>query len=168
MVLFTVDDICKALKDMNPTKAPGKDGLPAIFYKKFWSILKVDVVNVCLKILNENASVSCLSDTIIALIPKVVKPKKIEEFRPISLCSVIYKVILKCLANRLRHSLSSVISDFQSAYVPGRIIQDNAIIGFESLHCMKKNRFSNGSKVALKLDVAKAYDEWSGAFYSKL
>uniref|UniRef100_A0A803PI64 Reverse transcriptase domain-containing protein n=1 Tax=Cannabis sativa TaxID=3483 RepID=A0A803PI64_CANSA len=159
---FTAEEIVKAVKDMNPTKAPGCDGLPALFYHKFWSNLKQDVIGMCLKVLNHGANLECLNETIIALIPKVEKPKKVEEFRPISLCNVIYKIVSKCLVARLSGVMDLVISDTQSAFIKDRLIHDNAIIGYESLHCMRKNRFQNGGKMALKLDMAKAYDrvEW--------
>uniref|UniRef100_A0A803PWX1 Reverse transcriptase domain-containing protein n=1 Tax=Cannabis sativa TaxID=3483 RepID=A0A803PWX1_CANSA len=162
MVDFSVEEVVQAVKGMNPTKAPGADGLPALFYQKFWSKLKDEVIAVCLNVLNNGADLSCLNDTVVALIPKVDKPQKIEEFRPISLCNVIYKIVSKCLANRLRHSLDQVVSDSQSAFLKGRLIHDNAIVGYECLHVMRKNRFRNGTKVALKLDMAKAYDrvEW--------
>uniref|UniRef100_A0A803PV25 Reverse transcriptase domain-containing protein n=1 Tax=Cannabis sativa TaxID=3483 RepID=A0A803PV25_CANSA len=159
---FGEEEVIRAVKEMNPTKAPGADGLPALFYQKFWSKLKVDVVAVSLNVLNNGADLQCLNDTVVALIPKVDKPQRIEEFRPISLCNVIYKIVSKCLANRMRVSLGSVVSDSQSAFLKGRLIHDNAIVGYESLHVMRKDRFRNGSKVALKLDMAKAYDrvEW--------
>uniref|UniRef100_A0A803PYR5 Reverse transcriptase domain-containing protein n=1 Tax=Cannabis sativa TaxID=3483 RepID=A0A803PYR5_CANSA len=85
-----------------------------------------------------------------------------SDFRPISLCNVVYKVVSKCLANRMKLSMNSAISENQSAFIGGRIIQDNAILGFESLHCMRKGRFGNGRKMAFKLDMSKAYDrvEW--------
>uniref|UniRef100_A0A803P4L4 Reverse transcriptase domain-containing protein n=1 Tax=Cannabis sativa TaxID=3483 RepID=A0A803P4L4_CANSA len=59
-------------------------------------------------------------------------------------------------------SMDKVISENQSAFIKGRQIQDNAILGFEIVHCMKKGRFGNGRKMALKLDMSKAYDrvEW--------
>ena len=70
--------------------------------------------------------------------------------------------MVKCLANRLKFTLGEVISENQSVFVPGRMIINNFVIGFEGLHSMKKYRFKNGSKLALKLDMAKAYDiaEW--------
>ena len=58
----------------------------------------------------------------------------------------------------MRLSLNDAIFEAQSAFVPGRQIQDNAIVGFEALHCMRKKFYGNGSKLALKLDMAKAYD----------
>uniref|UniRef100_A0A803NTU1 RNase H type-1 domain-containing protein n=1 Tax=Cannabis sativa TaxID=3483 RepID=A0A803NTU1_CANSA len=105
-----------------------------------------------------NFPVKSINERPIALIPKVERPKKMEEYMPISLCNVAYKIISKCLANRLRLTLPEVISDSQSASVNNILIHDNAIIGFEGLHCMRKNNFRNGSKMVLKLDMAKAYD----------
>uniref|UniRef100_A0A803PEK8 Reverse transcriptase domain-containing protein n=1 Tax=Cannabis sativa TaxID=3483 RepID=A0A803PEK8_CANSA len=159
---FVADEVIHVVKHMNPVKAPGVDGLPTLFYQKFWGKLQTEVIAVCLKMLNEGADLECLNETIIALLPKVEKPVRVEEFLPISLCNVIYKIVSRCLACRLRSTMSAVISDTQSAFVQERLIHDNAIIGYEGLHCMRKNRFRNGTKMALKLDMAKAYDrvEW--------
>ncbi|KAM6574521.1 hypothetical protein CsatA_022848 [Cannabis sativa] len=160
---FTKDDVVQAMRDIHPHKAPGNDGMPGLFHRKFWPIIGEDVTTVCLGILNEGKSVEAINDTLICLIPKLPKPIQMSEFRPISLCNVVYKIVAKCLAGRMKHSLHQAISEVQSAFVRGRLIQDNAIIGYESLHSMKMKRFGNGNKMALKLDMSKAYDrvEWS-------
>uniref|UniRef100_A0A803PMU7 Reverse transcriptase domain-containing protein n=1 Tax=Cannabis sativa TaxID=3483 RepID=A0A803PMU7_CANSA len=160
---FTSEEVKTAMFQIHPLKAPGKDGLPGLFYQKNWEIVCTEVTQACLEVLNNNADCQYINETLICLIPKVKQPTKMSEFRPISLCNVIYKVVSKCLANRMKQSLNYVISDNQSAFIGGRIIQDNAIIGFESLHCLKKGRFGNGKKMAVKLDMSKAYDrvEWN-------
>lgn len=159
---FTEEELVEALAQMGPTKAPGPDGFPAAFFQKHWSSVKEGVIRTCLHILNEGGNLAPLNHTYIALIPKVNKPKKVSEFRPISLCNVIYKLIAKTLANRLKQVLNDIISPTQSAFVPNRLITDNVIIGYE---CLNKIRQSKGKKkglVALKLDISKAYDrvEW--------
>ncbi|KAA3454343.1 reverse transcriptase [Gossypium australe] len=99
---FTEEEIWTALTEMGPTKAPGEDGLPAIFYQKCWPIIGKEVMNYCLQQLNNEMDVSTINKTNIVLIPKVSCPSNISQFRPISLCNVLYKLIAKAISNRLR------------------------------------------------------------------
>ncbi|KAL5784031.1 hypothetical protein ACOSQ2_006423 [Xanthoceras sorbifolium] len=159
---FTRAEVRSAVFEMGPNKAPGPDGFHALFFQKFWNVVGEDVSSVCLKVLNGGCSIEEFNTTNVVLIPKVKNPERMTDFRPISLCSVIYKTVSKVMANRLKEILPFIISSEQSAFVPGRLIFDNIMVAFELLHSIKKQKKGKRGYAAIKLDMSKAYDrvEW--------
>ena len=99
---FTAEEVELALFQMGPTKAPGLDDMNALFYQKFWHVVGETITMAVLDFLNSSNMVPDINHTNIVLIPKVKNPEKMSDFRPISLCNVIYKIISKVLANRLK------------------------------------------------------------------
>jgi hypothetical protein len=104
-----------------------------------------------------------INATFIALIPKVASTAYVTEYKPISLCNVLYKLIAKMLANRLKQLLPFIISINQSAFVPGVLIMDNVLVAYEALHSMDTRMKGKKGFMVIKLDMGKAYDrvEWS-------
>ena len=159
---FTKKEVTQALKQMYPTKAPGPDGMSAIFYQTYWEVVGSEVTQEILSILHSGFLLHKINYTYITLVPKIKNPEKMSDFRTISLCNVIYKIVSKILSNRLKKVLSHVISESQSAFVPGRFINDNVLVAFEVMHTMSLKRKGKRGHMAPKLDMSKAYDrvEW--------
>jgi len=158
---YSETEIFQALKAMHPSKAPGPDGFTALFFQQFWDVVGHDVCRVVLQVLQGGPMPASLNHTNIVLIPKTAHPTNLAQFRPISLCNVIYKLITKVISTRLKSLLPSIISEMQSAFTPGRLITDNILVSYEVFHSIHHQKSSNGS-MAIKLDMSKAYDrvEW--------
>ena len=115
-------------------------------------------MHVVLDFLNDGVMLPDLNHINILLIPKMKNPEKMSKFRPISLCNVMYKVISKVLANRLKQVLPDIISPTQSAFISCRLITDNVIVAYEALHSRHARKKGKTGSLALRLDVSKAYD----------
>ena len=158
---FNVEEIRTMLFQIGPTKALGPDGMNVLFYQKFWHIVGDSVIIITiLDFLNSGYMVPKINQTNIVLIPKVKNPEKMTDFRPISLCNIIYKIISKVLANRLKQVLPHIISPTQSAFVLGCLITNNVLVA--TLHAMHSRKKGKNGSLALKLDISKVYDrvEW--------
>ena len=130
-----------------------------IFYESFWHIMGRDVTSVVLNALNSGVVPESTNSTSIALIPKVKHPKRFADFYPISLCNVVYKLISKVLVNWLKKFLSIAILESQSAFLSSRLISDNVLVAFETLHYLETKTNGKVGQMALKLDMSKAYDK---------
>lgn len=161
------EEFSKAIKQMHPEKSAGPDGLSPAFFQHFWELLGPEIFKCCREWLRDVSFPVTLNDTTLVLIPKKDNVEKLTDLRPIALCNVLYKIVAKVLANRLKEILPDVIADNQSAFVPGRNISDNVLVSFKLLHFMKRKNRGLEGEVALKLDISKAYDRVDWRYLQK-
>ena len=109
-------------------KAPGHDGFPTLFFQHHWNSYSSEIFNVVRNAFVSSSIPEGLNHTIIALIPKIDGPQHMVNFRPISLCTTLYKVISKIIVARIRPLMQDLISPNQVSYVPGKNIFDNVMI----------------------------------------
>jgi hypothetical protein len=160
--VFLEEEVLVALQQMAPLKAPSPDGLSTGFFLDNWEKMGMDVCHIVLNVLNYGVMNVGLNYTHIALVSKIKSPAKVTDFLPISLCNVIYKLISKVLANRLKVCLPNIISPYQSAFIQGRLITNNIIAAYETLHTMHSKMYGRKCFMAVKFNMSKAYDrvEW--------
>lgn len=99
---FTREEVEVALKQMEPLKSPGPNGLPPLFFQKFWNNIGDVVFVAVLHCLNSGYFSSSINCMFITLIPKVKSPTQVSKYQPIALCNILYKLISKVLANCLK------------------------------------------------------------------
>ncbi|XP_013745364.2 uncharacterized protein LOC106447969 [Brassica napus] len=155
-------EIKDAVFSIHADKAPGPDGFSASFFHSNWDSIGSDISEEIQTFFTTGSLPPKINETFIRLIPKIKNPRTVADYRPIDLCNVYYKIISKILTKRLRPLLSSIISENQSAFVPGRAIADNVLITHEVLHYLKTSKAEKRCAMAVKTDMSKAYDrlEW--------
>jgi len=129
---------------MRPNKAPGPDGFTVGFFQCYLKLIGPNVITVVLAFLNGGDMLGIVNNTVLVLIPKVKHPQELTQCRPIALCNVLYKIYSEVIANRLRLVLDDVISEEQSAFVPGCLITDNVLVAYESIHYLRRKKGTRG------------------------
>ncbi|GKB90840.1 RNA-directed DNA polymerase, eukaryota [Tanacetum coccineum] len=149
------DDIRTAVWGCGVDKSPGPDGFTFEFFRKFWTVIGPDFC-IAVKWFFEHGgfAIGCNS-SFVTLIPEVLDPKTVSDFRPISLIGSLYKVVTKILATRLSLVISDLISDVHTAFLPNRQILDGPFIINEVL---SRCKFKKQQAMIFKVDFAKAYD----------
>lgn len=156
-------EIKTAVDSIGDLKALGPDGLNGLFFQKNWDTIGSSVCRAVMLFFDTGQLPSDLNETVVTLIPKVPMPDCLNQLRPISCCNYIYKVISKIVVMRMRGYMGNLVSYNQSAFVGGRLIQDNLIIAYEAFHALKQKARGGRENMAIKLDMSKAYDrvEWN-------
>lgn len=163
---FSNQEMSEAVMQMAPLKAPGPDGILAIFYQRHWETMGHDVMAAVqyFFFFDKGYIMREWNTTLICLIPKVDKLEEAGQFMPISLCNVIYKIISKMLVNHLKPIIQELVSPFQNAFIPDRLLSDNVLIAHEMVDKIWKGKRGKAFMAALKIDMFKAYDKVNWKF----
>eukprot|EP00253_Pinus_taeda_P030204 PITA_30204 len=151
----TMAELEATLKWFKRDKSPGPDGWTIEFYISFFDTLGNDLLQIVEDSRRRGRISSAIKSTFIALIPKSNASTTFDDFRPISLCNCLYKIIAKTIANRLKPILSQHISSEQFAFLHHRQIHEAVASAHELLHTL---HIKKQKGMILKVDLSKAFD----------
>lgn len=128
--------------------------------RKAWHVIGAEVIPAIKDFFRTCHLPYTINSTLINLLPKSENASSMKEYRPIACCTILYKIISKVLANRLKLVLGDIISDNQSAFVKGRSILDNILLSHELVKGYNIKHIS--PRCMVKIDIQKGYDsvEW--------
>lgn len=141
---------------MAKNKSSSPDGFSPEFYLAAWPIVGADITKAVLYYFNSLHLPRTVNSVAITLVPKSDNASRLAHYRPISCCNTLYKCITKILASRLKKVLPSIISNYQSTFVPQRSIGDSIMLA-QSL-CRDYHREVGAPRCVIKLDIHKAFD----------
>ena len=156
---ITLEELGVALKTMQNNKTPGEDGIPAEFYKVFWTQLKDCFYEVVVECYQKEILVESARRGILNLIPKPNKDSRIiKNLRPITLLNTDYKIIEKAIANKMTPALEHIISKDQRGFMKNRRISVNIRKMLDILHVAEIEELE---AIVLSLDFVKCFDKCS-------
>ncbi|XP_020259065.1 uncharacterized protein LOC109835503 [Asparagus officinalis] len=162
----TKDEIKRAVFSMADNKSPGPDGYGASFFKSAWSTIGDEVILAVEEFFSTGKMLGTINSTSITLIPKVSCPNTPADFRPISCCNFLYKIISKILANRIQSVMGCLISEAQSAFVKGRHITNNILLAHELVKNYGRKHIS--PRIMVNIDIRKAFDTINWNFIKEM
>jgi hypothetical protein len=154
----TIEELKEVMRSFQKDKSPGPYGWTIEFVLGFFDLLGQDILKLVEEIRITGQMPLSLNSTFIALIPKKDNPDTLDDFRPISLCNCIYKIVSKIVARRVKRILSDKILSEQFGFLEGRQIHEALGVAQEALHSIKSRKLKS---VVLKNDLSKAYDRVS-------
>ena len=137
---FEVSEIKQAIDQMHNESAPGPNGFGASFFKKFWNLIKEDLIMMFSDFYAGKLDIQRLNFGVITLIPKIKEASNIRQYRPICLLNVDFKIFTKVLTNRLSLVAKEVIGGSQTGFIKDRNILEGVVILHEIIHELKTKK----------------------------
>lgn len=162
----SAEEITAVIFGMPKSKAPGPDGFPAEFFWEAWSVVGSDTIAAVQEFFSGNRMLRRSNATTIALLAKVTGADMMTQFRPISLCSSIYKVIVRIIKNSLRRVIPETVQLNQAGFVQGRLLCENVLLATELVADFDEQ--GDTTRGCLKVDLSKAYDNVHWGFLDNL
>lgn len=154
---ITPVEITSALQSLPNGKAYGPNRFTKEFYISVWPVIGKDFITAIQSFFLFGFLPTGVKSTILALIPKKIPAHTMKDYRPIACCNLMYKVISKLLANRLKAFLPSPIEPNQSAFVKGRLLLENVLLTTELVNGYHKPLVSDRSTTML--DISKTHSQ---------
>jgi hypothetical protein len=151
----TLSEIKDILIHFKRERSPGPDGWTTEFFIYFFDLVGEDLLQMVEDSRLKGQISGSLNSTFLVLIPKIDSPLSFNDYRPISLCNLVYKLISKVIANRIKPFLGRSLSAEQLGFLKGRRIQDAIGAAHECIHSIKQK---NLKALIMKLDLRKAFD----------
>lgn len=149
----SAEEITAVIFSMPKSKAPGPDGFPIEFFWEAWSVVGTYTIAAVQDFFSSNKMLRKFNATTIALLPKITGADKMSQFRPISLCSTVYKVIAKIIKNRLRRIIPEAVQLNQVGFVQGWFLCENVLLASELVTDFDKP--TDTTRGCLKVDLSK-------------
>ena len=151
---------------MKNGKTPGIDGFPAEFFKVFWGKLKYFILRSALLTFKNGIMSYSLRHCIILCIPKGDKDRTLlKNWRPISLLSVVYKMLSSVIASRIKSVLNQLISPAQTGFLPGQFIGENTRLIYDLLHFTQNENIPG---LLVLIDFQKTFDSVAWNFLTEV
>lgn len=160
-----MEEIRKVVFDLNKDASAGPDGYTARLFQECWDIIKFDIQEAIIDIFRGANLPVGITATTLAMIPKKENTEVLSNYRPFSLCNNTHKILTKLINGRLVEHLPILISENQSGFVKGRLINDNILLGQELAQSL--NLKTRGGNVIIKMDMMKACDRLHWSFLQK-
>ena len=158
----TVEEIRDTMASMPKNKAPGPDGFPVEFYWEAWDVVGQDLIKAVQGFFQSGCLPRNFNTTAITLIPKVQGADKMSQFRPVSCCTTVYKIIARLIKQKLKLFIRDAVQGNQVGFVQGRLLCENVLLASELV--TNFHAVGDTTRGCLQVDLAKAYDNLDWGF----